>query len=183
MIPVTTLTTKRFTMRPLRREDCAALFPTLSDPEQCRYLTRAAFGSEAELWDWLADPDWPGRTWIAQDRGIAEDQAGVAGRFVAVPAHEDGVIEIGFIVCAHRQGEGAAKECAAALIAHLFALPVAEGGARKITAEVDPRNTASVRLLERLGFTREAHFREHETTHIGLCDAYVYGLLNREYAA
>nr|WP_298928874.1 GNAT family protein [uncultured Erythrobacter sp.] len=167
MIDVQTLTTPRFTMRPLQREDCAALYPTLSDPDQCLYLTRPAFESEDELWGWLADPAWPGMTWIAVDA-----QGEVAGRFVAHTAHQEGVEEIGYIVCSHAQGQGVAKECTAALIAHRFA-----SGARKLTAEVDTRNTASVRLLESLGFTREAHFRKHEVTHIGMCDVYWYGKL------
>lgn len=159
-------------LRPLRREDAAALFPTLSDEGQCRFLTRPAFESEEELWDWLADPTWNGRTWIAED-GEGE----VAARFVAVPGHEDGVEEIGYITCAHRQGEGVARECTEALVAHLFAAD----GLRKLTAEVDVDNTASIRLLERLGFTREALCREHETTHIGLRDVLMYGLLASEW--
>lgn len=166
------LKTARFTLRPLRCSDAAALFPTLSDPAQCLYLTRPAFESEEELWGWLSDPDWNGRTWIAED-----GDGRVAGRFVAHPAHTDGVEEIGYIVCVDRQGEGVARECTRALIAHLFA-----SGTRKLIAEVDTRNTASVRLLDRLGFTREGHFREHETTHAGMCDVYWYGLLGKEQA-
>ncbi|MBD2841410.1 GNAT family N-acetyltransferase [Erythrobacter rubeus] len=180
MTGVPSLTTPRFTMRPLRRTDAAALFPTLSDPHQCRYLSREAFADEAELHSWLADPDWPGRTWIA------EDAAGVAGRFVAMPAHEEGVIEVGYITCAHRQREGVARECMAALINHLFTAPIGEGPteqgtARKLIAVVDCENPASARTAERLGFVREAHFREHETTHEGLRDVWVYGLLAREW--
>lgn len=167
MREVATLSTDRFTLRPLRREDAAALFPTLSDEAQCLYLTRPAFASEDELWGWLAEPGWNGRTWIAEDA-----QGQVAGRFVAVPAHEEGVEDVGYITCMDRQREGIARECMSALIPHLF-----ETGARKLTAEVDARNTASIRLLEILGFTREAHLREHETTHAGLCDVLLYGLL------
>lgn len=171
---VPTLQTERFTLRPLRREDAAALFPTLSDEGQCRFLTRPAFESEKELWDWLADPTWNGRTWIAED-----GEGGVAARFVAVPGHEDGVEEIGYITCAHRQSEGVARECTEALVAHLFTAD----GMRKLTAEVDVDNTASIRLLERLGFAREALFREHETTHIGLRDVMMFGLLSSEWSA
>ena len=166
MRDVATLTTPRFTLRPLRAGDEVALFPTLSDPAQCHYLSRPAFESEAELWGWLAEPDWPGLTWIA------EDESGVAARLVAVPAHEEGVFEIGYITCVHRQREGIARECVGALVEHLF-----DSGARKLTAEVDIENTASIALLERRGFTREAHLREHETTHKGLCDVLLYGLL------
>lgn len=169
------LSTARFTLRPLQREDTGALLTTLGDPEQCRFLTRPAFGSESELWDWLADPSWPGQTWIAVDADGA-----VAGRFVAAPAHADDVFEIGYITLGSHQGQRVASECAGALIDHLFASP---GGVsvRKITAEVDTRNTPSMRLLERLGFTREATLREHEETHIGLCDVHWYGLLAREW--
>ena len=150
------------------------MFPTLSAPEQCLYLTRPAFESEAELWDWFADPTWDGRTWMAVDAS-----GEVAGRFVAVPGHgttpEAPVFEIGYMVAKHRQGEGVARECSETLIAQLWS-----EGARKITAEVDTRNRASVRLLESLGFTREAHFRQHDATHIGLCDVYWYGKLAGE---
>ena len=167
MTDLPVLQTERFTLRPLRAGDEQALFPTLSDEAQCLYLSRPAFTSPEELWGWLAAPDWPGLTWIAED---GEGQ--VAGRFVAVPAHEEGVLEIGYITCIDRQGEGVARECTAALVDHLL-----NTGTRKLIAEVDVENTPSIRLLERLGFTREALFREHETTHKGLCDVAVYGLL------
>ena len=172
--PVPTLHTDRFTMRRLLREDAMALFPTLGDEAQCRYLTRPAFSDEDELWGWLADPAWNGRTWIAED---GEGQ--VAARFVSVPAHEEGVEEVGYITCAHRQREGVARECTEALVRHLFETD----GLRKLTAEVDAENTASVRLLGALGFTREAYFREHETTHIGLRDVMMYGLLAKDFLA
>ena len=172
MRAITTLKTQRFILRPLRQEDTAALFPTLSDDEQCLYLTRPAFTSQEELWGWLAEPGWNGRTWIAEDA-----DGNVAGRFVAVPGHEVGVEEIGYVTCMDRQGEGIARECTAALVEHLFAT-----GTRKLTAEVDSDNAPSIRLLERLGFTREALFREHETTHAGLRDVAVYGLRASERA-
>lgn len=172
MREITPLKTSRFTMRALERGDAAALLPTLSDDAQCLYLTRPAFASEEELWGWLADPDWNGRTWIAEDAS-----GEVAARLVAVPGHEAGVEEVGYITCLDRQGEGVATQCTRALITHLFE----RDGLRKITAEVDPRNAPSVKLLQRLGFTREAHFREHETTHAGVCDVYVYGLLKSEW--
>ena len=165
---VPTLQTDRFTLRPLRRSDAAALLPTLGDAAQCRYLSSPAFADEEALWNWLADPDWPGRTWIAQ--GPGED---VAGRFAAIPAHEQGVTEVGYITCTHHQGEGVARECMTALVHHLLHTE----GHRKLTAEVDVDNTASIRLLDRLGFTREALFRQHETTHSGLRDVAIYGLL------
>ena len=168
MPSVPTLATPRFTLRPLRREDTTALFPTFADEAQCRFLTRPAFSSEEELAGWLFEPGWNGRTWIAED---AEGR--VAGRFVAVPGLDDGVAEIGYVVCLDRQRAGVARECTSALVEQL----IVQEGKRKLTAEVDAQNVASIRLLESLGFTREAFFREHEITHAGLRDVAVYGLL------
>ncbi|KEO91829.1 hypothetical protein EH31_03915 [Erythrobacter longus] len=175
MVEVPTLTTPRFTMRSLRRGDEVAMFPTMADEQQSLYLTRPKFESEQELWDWFAAPDWDGRTWIAEDAN-----GEVAGRFVATPGHGSDdthgpVFEIGYIVAMHAQGQGVARECSQALIEQLWT-----EGARKLTAEVDTRNTPSVRLLESLGFTREAHFREHDATHIGMCDVYWYGKLRSD---
>ncbi len=180
MIPVTLLTTARFTLRPLQRSDAAALLPTLSDPDLCRYLSHPPFESEEQLWDWLADPAWPGLSWIAVD--AADD---VVGRFAAVPnpdaaTDQGGVFEIGYIVCKHRLREGIARECSKALIEHLWHPTPTRPQARKLTAEVDTRNAPSIHLIEQLGFTREATLREHDATHIGLCDVHWYGLLRSE---
>lgn len=50
----------------------------------------------------------------------------------------------------------------------------------RITADVDPRNTASIRVLERLGFKREGYFRENYLLYGELQDAVMYGLLRSE---
>ncbi len=64
--------------------------------------------------------------------------------------------EVGFILHPDHWGKGLAREAMEAVIAHLEAtfpdLP-------QLTAEVDPRNAASLRLLGRLGF-HETHRAE-----------------------
>lgn len=170
-----TLESARFILRPLDPSDVTALFPTLSDPEQCAYMSRPSFESEAELSGWLFDPTWNGRTWIAADN---RDQ-GVVGRFVAVPGPDSGVAELGYVTLKDRQGQGVARECLSALITHLFQVE----GRRRLFVEIDARNLASVRVAENLGFKREALLREHEVTHAGLCDLAVYGLLRRDWVS
>jgi RimJ/RimL family protein N-acetyltransferase len=53
------------------------------------------------------------------------------------------------------QRQGYAGEAIGRMLDHLFA----ERGLRRVSAECDARNEASVRLLERLGFRRERHLR------------------------
>jgi len=172
--PTPVITTERTTLRPIVREDAAALFPTLSDEANCRYLSRGAFADEQELAGWLLHPDWPGRTWVAVDRSSGE----LVGRYILVPTSEPGMSELGYITVAHRQGQGVARECVSALICHAFDVE----GQRRLVANIDAQNAASIGLIERLGFQREGWLREHETTHEGLRDLLVYGLLRDEWA-
>ena len=50
-------------------------------------------------------------------------------------------------------------------------------------ADVDPRNRASVRSLERLGFIKEGHLRERWIVEGEVSDTILYGLLRREWLA
>jgi RimJ/RimL family protein N-acetyltransferase len=52
---------------------------------------------------------------------------------------------------------------------------------RRLEADVDPRNTASIRTLERLGFKREGYLRERWHVAGEIQDALFYGLLKREW--
>jgi RimJ/RimL family protein N-acetyltransferase len=49
--------------------------------------------------------------------------------------------------------------------------------ARRIVADIDPDNAASIRTFEKLGFTLEARLRGEWEMHIGIRDSLIYGLL------
>ena len=53
-------------------------------------------------------------------------------------------------------GRGLASEAVRALLGYGFTA----AGLHRVQATTDPRNTASIRLLQRLGFRQEAHFRQ-----------------------
>ena len=130
-LPTPTLETPRFTMRKLVREDTAALFPTLSDPEQCKYMLSPAFETEQKLGDWLCDPDWNGRSWSAIERSSGE----LVARIVAVPCEHE-TAEIGYITAKDRQGQGIAFECTQRLLKQLFEME----DHHRVFAITDPRN-------------------------------------------
>ena len=56
-------------------------------------------------------------------------------------------------------------------------------GLRRLEADVDPRNAASIRSLERLAFRREGYLRERWCVGGEVQDAIFYGLLRREWEA
>ena len=64
--------------------------------------------------------------------------------------------EVGYIVNGRYRRNGYAFEALSAVISAAF-----REGTHRIYAECDPRNTASWKLLEKAGMTREAHFRQN----------------------
>lgn len=64
--------------------------------------------------------------------------------------------ELGYIFNPRYQRQGYASEAAAALVVYIFA----NTHAHRIMARCDPRNPASWKLLEKIGFVREGHFRQ-----------------------
>ena len=48
---------------------------------------------------------------------------------------------------------------------------------RRVSADIDPENAASIRLLETLGMRREGHLRATWETHLGVRDSYIYARL------
>ena len=52
----------------------------------------------------------------------------------------------------------------------------------RLEADIDPRNTASAKTLERLGFQQEGYLRERWIVGDEISDTAFYGLLRREWA-
>ena len=65
-------------------------------------------------------------------------------------------LELGYVFNKTYWGKGYAYESATALVELAFSQ-----GIHRIYAECDPINTASWKLLEKLGFQKEAHFRKN----------------------
>lgn len=87
--------------------------------------------------------------------------------------------ELGYLLARAYWKQGYAGEACRAAVAYLFGQ-----GVHRIYAECDPENTASWRLLERLGFEREARlkqnvffWRDREGNPIWK-DTFIYGKLN-----
>ncbi len=79
-------------------------------------------------------------------------------------------LEIGFVFNRHYWGHGYAAESCGALIRQAFA-----NGVHRIYAECDPCNRRSWKLLETLGFRKEACFRKNVYF---WKDTFVYARLN-----
>lgn len=88
-----------------------------------------------------------------------------------------GQAEIGYSVHPAAQGQGFATEALAAMLDHLFGV----AGLHRCTALIVVENTASQRLVTKLGFQLEGRQRENYFVGGAWRDDYVYGLLAKEW--
>jgi len=85
--------------------------------------------------------------------------------------------EIGWALNRDFEGQGYARDAAAAMINEAFgALAL-----HRVFAHVDPRNAASIALCLRLGMRQEAHHVEHILMKGEWVDTAIFGLLAREW--
>jgi RimJ/RimL family protein N-acetyltransferase len=137
--------TERLLLRPARHEDTDAMHAVLSDPWAMRYWSTLPHTDVEQTRAWVAamvesHPD--AEDFIVEFEGRVIGKAG----FWRLP-------EIGYILHPQVWGRGLATEALSAVIGHVFAVRPVD----KLTADVDPRNGASLRLLQRLGFVRTGY--------------------------
>lgn len=85
--------------------------------------------------------------------------------------------EVGYVFHPDHAGHGYATEAARVMLR----LGFTDLRLHRITGRIDARNTASARVLGRLGMRREAHFRENEFIKGEWTDEVVYAMLEDEW--
>jgi len=88
-----------------------------------------------------------------------------------------GYAEISYMLDEARHGRGLGTRAVALLVEKLFR----ETDLHRLYALISPENTPSVRIAERLGFTREGLMRQHYLIQGRRVDELVYGLLRHEW--
>lgn len=178
-LPTPTLHTARLRLRPFTDADADAIFALHSSRSVLRY------------WD---APPWKQRAqaerFIAVCRQIEEEGTGARlaieraaeGVFIGWcslrnwdPVHRSA--KLGYILDDAAWGRGFATEAAGAVLRWAFeALDL-----NRVQSATDTRNTASARVLEKLGFVREGTLREDCIVDGEISDSWVFGLLRREW--
>jgi RimJ/RimL family protein N-acetyltransferase len=180
-VPVPTLASARVRLRPYRDADADALLALYSDAAVVRYWSFAPWTRAAEAEAYLQRAAAHAAQGLALPWAIADAASDVLVGTATLHSlqPEQGRAEIGYALAPAHQGRGIASEALRLLLGHAFG-PLR---LRRIEADVDPRNIASCRLLEALGFTREGLLRERWRVAGETCDSALYGLLAREFVA
>ncbi|MBF9151643.1 GNAT family N-acetyltransferase [Novosphingobium jiangmenense] len=163
--------TARLLLRPVRpQDDLAAMHGIMRQPRAMAYWSTPPHGDEAATAEFLGNmaeiPLLEGEDFIVEHESRVIGKAG----FYRFP-------DLGYMFDPTVWGQGFAREAVGAVVARGFTvhhLP-------RIQADVDPRNKASIRLLERLGFT-ETH-RAARTWLVGeeWCDSVYFALTREEW--
>ena len=183
MSPDWPLETPRLTLRPFGDCDFEAMHAMQSNAEVARYLYNEP-RSEAETRDhltrkiaavaWTAEGDWLGAAVVERDSGAVVGDVGL--HWVS---ERDRTAEIGFIFDPRHHGKGFATEAARALVDWAFT----SAGIHRVIGQLEARNSASARVLEKLGMRLEAHFVENEWVKDEWQSELVYAILDREWTA
>ena len=174
-----TIVARRVQLRWLVDDDVPALFAIFGDPQVTRYWGNPALADENGAAKLLADI----HELFAQRRlfqwGIAliETNAVIGTCTLAALDSKNRRAELGFALGRAHWGCGYAGESLRALLSFAFSTM----HLHRLTADTDPRNEASIRTLERLGFRREGYLREHHLTHDEAQDSIIYGLLRSDW--
>jgi RimJ/RimL family protein N-acetyltransferase len=171
----------RVALRRFRPDDAATFVAYRSDEQVARFQSWDAPYPLAEGERFIKQiarqhPDTPGE-WF-QFAVVLRSTGQLIGDCAAMPHADDPrQCEIGFTLSREHHGHGYATEAVRLLLDYSFG----KRGKHRITAYCDPRNTASVALLERLGMRREAHLRESTWAKGEWTDDLVYALLTDEW--
>jgi len=86
-------------------------------------------------------------------------------------------VELGCTLAKAYQGVGYASEAVTQIISFLFN----KLDKHRITASIDPRNIPSIKMVEKLGFRKEAHFKKSILMNGLWLDDVIYALLKEEW--
>jgi RimJ/RimL family protein N-acetyltransferase len=167
----------RVRLRPFRAGDREEVYALFSDPEVVRYWSFPAWTDRAQADEFmqpLLEPtDDTMIAWVVAERGSDR----MVGTTTIYALHKtQRRAEIGYTLLREHWGKGLAREA----VAHALVYGFDELGLRRFEADIDPRNAASIALVERLGFVREGFMRERWLVAGEVCDSAMFGLLARE---
>lgn len=164
----------------MRPGDAAILVAYRNDPEIARYQGWELPYPASQASEMLADQahldDLPPDAWVQL---AVEHNGGTVGDLALHISAEGHVAQVGYTFAAAHHGRGFATEALGGLVDALFGAT----DVHRVVAHLDPANTPSLRVLERLGFVVEGLARRAELIRGTWVDDLSYSLLREDRIA
>jgi RimJ/RimL family protein N-acetyltransferase len=173
------INTPRVVLRWISEDDIDSLYEIFSNPQVMRYWSSPPLANReaaADLQRAIAN-DNESETMVKWGIALRDSNTVIGTTTLFHLSLENGRAELGYAMAHAHWGKGYMNEALTALVSHAFEVMEL----RRLEADVDPRNAASIRTLEKLGFQREGFLRERWHVNGEIQDAFFYGLLRREW--
>ena len=174
-----TLDGTRVRLRWLDDRDLSALYEIFSSPAVTRYWGSPPLETTVDAEHLLASirEHFLSKTLIQWGITLKGDDVVIGTCTLAnlEPSHRR--CELGFALHPSAWGRGLGQEAVDRVLLYAFH----ELGMYRIEADVDPRNSRSIRLVERAGFRREGLLRQRYQVNGEIQDSLIFGLLRPEF--
>lgn len=177
---------ERLRLRPIADADLEPTWAYWRLPEVTRWLPAAPADLDAHARR-ILDPTRTPHTLVVEHEGVVVGElmlrVGDAWAQAEVAEAAEGrQAEVGYVMHPDAGGRGLATEAVRAVVAIAFD-PDDGLGVQRVSAELFSENTASARLLDRVGLRRESEVRG-DALHreLGWCDSTGYGLTAPEWS-
>jgi RimJ/RimL family protein N-acetyltransferase len=173
------LATARLEMRGLQAGDEQDLFDIFSDAETLRYWSHLPYTELAQAEAFIARDlaHLADRSQLRWGIALRDSQRIFGGCSLYRIDMQNQRAEIGYFLNRKDWGHGYMQEALQAMLGYAFD----SMGLRRLEADIDPRNTASIVALERQGFEREGYLKERWLVGNELADTVLMGLLRRNW--
>ena len=175
--PFPILETERLVLRRVDNNDVNQVFSLRSNAETMKYIPRPLVTNNEEALAHIA----------LLDSGIEKNEAinwaitfkgenkllGIIGFYRT--KFEDFRSEIGYMLLSENHGKGIASEAVEIAMKYGFN----EMNLHSIEAVIDPRNSASERVLQKNGFIKEGHFKENAFFNGEFLDSVIYSKIKK----
>ena len=176
-LPFQNLESDRLILRQITNDDVLEIFSLRSNPETMKYIPRPlaattddALGHIKMIQDKIETNQ--GINWAVTLKGNNK-LLGIVGHYRIKWEHFRS--EIGYMLLPEFHGQGIITEVVKLLIDYGFN----EMKMHSLEAIIDPRNTASARVLEKNNFVKEAHLIENEFHNGEFLDTAIYSLIRK----
>ena len=173
------LTTERLIMRPITLDDKRAIFEYRRDKEVNKYqgwIPETVEDAEIFIGKISKEINVP-ETWFQFVIIEKEYQKIIGDLGIHFLDLENQQAEIGCTLNKDFQDKGYATESVKKVIDYLFK----ELNKHRIITSIDPDNKSSIRLVERIGFRKEAHFVESLWLNGKWVDDIIYALIEKDW--
>jgi ribosomal-protein-alanine N-acetyltransferase len=176
-----TIDARRVSLRWISEKDLDDLYSIFSHPEVMRYWSTPPLADRAAASKLLAEIHDGFQRQSVLKWGLARrtDDTLIGTTTLFNLDFNNRRAEIGYALGRAYWGQGYMREALQATLDYAFGVL----DLHRIEADVDPRNAASIRTLERLGFQREGFLRERWQVNGEIQDALFYGLLRPEWVS